>query len=117
MKTEAYDRTSSAQESTLCHTRRSHSEVDTITERKIQSALEHLMQERTVLVIAHRLSTVRQADNIVVLENGSIIEAGTHDELIARDGHYSNLWKHQSEFIPESGSRSTDWKFYVFFTS
>lgn len=75
--------------------------VDTITERKIQSALEHLMKERTVLVIAHRLSTVRQADNIVVLEKGKIIESGNHDELITQDGHYADLWKHQSDLIPE----------------
>jgi len=75
--------------------------VDTITERKIQEALEHLMEQRTVLVIAHRLSTVRQADKIVVMEKGRIIEAGNHDELTAANGHYANLWRHQSDMIPE----------------
>ncbi len=75
--------------------------VDTITERKIQEALEHLVQERTVLVIAHRLSTVRRADKIVVLEQGRILESGTHHDLLAREGHYAELWRHQSDLIPE----------------
>lgn len=76
--------------------------VDTITERKIQQALELLLKERTVLVIAHRLSTVRRADNIIVLESGQIIESGSHEELIARNGHYAELWSHQSDQIPEN---------------
>jgi ABC-type multidrug transport system fused ATPase/permease subunit len=75
--------------------------VDTITERKIQEALEHLMQDRTVLVIAHRLSTVRRADKIVVLEKGRIIESGSHDSLISNSGHYARLWQHQSDRIPD----------------
>ncbi|MBC2600833.1 ABC transporter ATP-binding protein [Puniceicoccus vermicola] len=76
------------------------SSVDTITEKQIQEALDHLVQHRTVLVIAHRLSTVRRADQIVVVEHGRILEKGTHDDLIQNDGHYSNLWRHQTELIP-----------------
>ena len=75
--------------------------VDTITERKIQQALELLVKERTVLIIAHRLSTVRRADNIVVLEAGRIIESGSHEGLIAQSGHYAELWNYQNDRIPE----------------
>ncbi|GHC00225.1 ABC transporter ATP-binding protein [Cerasicoccus arenae] len=75
--------------------------VDTITERQIQHALENLMSERTVLVIAHRLSTIRKADQIVVLENGGILEQGTHDELLLNNGRYANLWLHQVDVIQE----------------
>ena len=71
--------------------------VDTITENAIQTALDHLVQERTTLVIAHRLSTVRRADQIVVLSHGQIVEKGTHDGLIASDGAYAKLWRAQAQ--------------------
>ena len=67
------------------------SSIDTRTESLVQSGMNHLMKNRTVLVIAHRLSTVRGADQIAVLENGSVLEKGTHDELINRRGRYWQL--------------------------
>ncbi len=77
------------------------SSVDSVTERYIQEALETLVKDRTVLVIAHRLSTVSRADQIVVLEKGKVVEAGTHSSLLIEEGHYSHLWNTQHDFIPE----------------
>jgi ATP-binding cassette subfamily B protein len=70
--------------------------VDNDTEAAIQRSLDHITAERTTLVIAHRLSTVRHADRIVVLEQGQIVESGSHDALIARNGAYANLWRVQA---------------------
>lgn len=75
--------------------------VDTLTESRIQRAIDALVRERTTLVIAHRLSTVRRADQIIVIEKGRILERGTHDELIAARGHYADLWRVQTDVIPE----------------
>lgn len=68
------------------------SSVDTKTELEIQKAMDTLMQGRTSFVIAHRLSTIRNADNILVMNNGSIIEQGTHDELLKMNGFYADMY-------------------------
>ena len=73
------------------------SALDTATEREIQSALEEVSQNRTALVIAHRLSTVVNADQIIVLDDGAIAERGTHGQLIARGGLYAAMWARQRE--------------------
>jgi subfamily B ATP-binding cassette protein MsbA len=72
------------------------SALDTESERQVQAALATLMKNRTTLVIAHRLSTVEHADNILVLDQGRIVESGTHAELIAHGGYYANLSRMQN---------------------
>ena len=73
------------------------SSVDTRTERHIEHGMDRLMADRTTFVIAHRLSTVRNANAIMVLENGRIIERGDHDELLAMKGRYYELYTGLSE--------------------
>ena len=73
------------------------SALDTDTEREIQRELRQMGQGRTVITIAHRLSTIQDADRIVVLEDGEIVETGTHDALLAQAGRYAHLWNRQSE--------------------
>lgn len=73
------------------------SSVDTRTEVLIQQAMDNLIKDRTSFIIAHRLSTIRNADLILVLNEGDIVEQGSHDELLAKDGFYSNLYRSQYE--------------------
>jgi ATP-binding cassette subfamily B protein len=73
------------------------SALDTGTEREIQGALQEVSRNRTSLVIAHRLSTVVDADEILVLDHGQIIERGRHNDLIAKNGHYAAMWNKQKE--------------------
>ncbi len=72
------------------------SNLDTESEMYIQKSLNMLIKDRTTFVIAHRLSTIRQADQILVIEDGEIVERGTHDELIAKEGRYFDLYTYQS---------------------
>ena len=77
------------------------SSIDTRTERLIEKGLDELMRDRTVFVIAHRLSTVRNADAIIVIVDGEIIERGDHDDLLARRGRYRQLYTGQFELDQE----------------
>ena len=75
------------------------SSIDTRTEIQIQKAMDNLMVGRTSFIIAHRLSTIKNADLILVIDNGDIVEQGTHEELLANDGHYASLYNSQFESI------------------
>jgi len=78
------------------------SALDSITEKQIQTAIFDLIENKTAIVIAHRLSTILRMDRIIVLENGKILEQGTHQELLDLEGNYSKMWKHQSgEFLKQ----------------
>ncbi|GGI08034.1 ABC transporter [Egicoccus halophilus] len=82
------------------------SAVDNETEAAIQRSLARVARDRTTIVIAHRLSTIRHADRIHVLDAGRVVEAGTHDELVAADGRYAALWKVQTgEIAPDPAHR------------
>jgi subfamily B ATP-binding cassette protein MsbA len=81
------------------------SALDSESERLVQAALEVLMRGRTTIVIAHRLSTIERADRIVVLERGSVVETGTHAQLLARDGIYAKLYRIQ--FATEAAGVAT----------
>lgn len=79
------------------------SSLDSVTEKYIQDALDSIMQGKTTIVVAHRLSTLSKMDRILVLDNGVIIEDGTHDELVAKGGHYARMWHMQAGgFLPEN---------------
>lgn len=73
------------------------SSIDTRTEIQIQKAMDNLMKDRTSFIIAHRLSTIKNADLILVMNHGDIIEQGTHEELLAKNGFYADLYNSQFE--------------------
>ncbi len=84
--------------------------VDPFTETKIQEAMDHIMKDRTSIIIAHRLRTVKHVDRIIVLDHGTIVEEGNHDYLMEKGGHYADLYnkyfKHQSyEFVEKAKER------------
>ena len=86
------------------------SAVDTNTEHLIQNGLENILNERICFIIAHRLSTIRSADLILLISDGSIMESGTHSQLIARSGRYYSLYQKQFAFDNEKKLKQTSYK-------
>jgi len=81
------------------------SALDSVTERKIQQGLDYLMKGKTVVVVAHRLSTISHMDRVLVFEEGRIIEDGSHAALLQRNGHYAHLWNMQAGgFLPDAAA-------------
>lgn len=73
------------------------SALDSVSEQSIQKSLHTLMKDRTAIVIAHRLSTLKHLDSIIVLDGGRIVEQGKHEELVEQNGIYSDLWRRQKD--------------------
>src|SRR5262249_6414534 len=86
------------------------SNIDTETEAMIQEGLHRVLKNRTSLIIAHRLSTIRESDRILVMQNGRVVEDGTHDQLLALGGVYTKLYRRQFAELTEPGSDfAEDW--------
>ena len=71
------------------------SSLDSVAEKEIQQAIENIMGEKTVIIIAHRLSTIKKVDRVIVLDEGKVLEEGTHNQLLRKKGKYAELWSHQ----------------------
>ena len=78
------------------------SSIDTRTEMKIQNAFATMMKGRTSFIVAHRLSTIKEADIILVMKDGKIIEKGNHEELLSRQGFYCDLWNSQFQTVEDN---------------